>query len=129
MEKYQTCKHAESIGQIAVYVTPGCKRASMVRGNLVSSKKRCMECKYYEEREEKRDKDKGPEEIQHQQEPVPGSVLSLSPVQRVEGGAGGKDGHGKGKNDNRDAEGSSHRKRNRGSGNAKRRTPKEDGGH
>lgn len=39
MENYEVCKHVASIGQTAVYVTPGCKRANMIRGTLVSSKK------------------------------------------------------------------------------------------
>lgn len=49
-EKYQTCKHVEKIGQTAVYVTPGCPQANMIKGTLVSSKIRCRECKSWEER-------------------------------------------------------------------------------
>lgn len=47
-EKYRTCKHAEKIGQIAVYVAPGCPQASLIKGVLVSSKIRCRECKRWE---------------------------------------------------------------------------------
>lgn len=47
-EKYQTCRHVERIGQTAVHVTPGCPRANMIRGHLVSSKIRCRECKRWE---------------------------------------------------------------------------------
>lgn len=50
-EKYQTCKHVEKIGQTAVYVAPGCPRANMIKGTLVSSKIRCRECKSWEGRE------------------------------------------------------------------------------
>ena len=49
-EKYQTCKHAEKIGQIAVYVAPGCPQASLVKGHLASSKSRCRNCKRLEGR-------------------------------------------------------------------------------
>lgn len=47
-EKYQTCKHVEKIGQTAVYVTPGCPRANMIRGHLVSTKTRCRKCRRWE---------------------------------------------------------------------------------
>ena len=43
-EKYETCIHTEKVGQYAVYVTPGCPRASMIKGQLVSSKERCRKC-------------------------------------------------------------------------------------
>lgn len=49
-EKYETCKHAERVGQIAVYVKPSCPRLSIVKGNLVSSKVRCRECRSWEKR-------------------------------------------------------------------------------
>lgn len=29
--KYKTCVHVLSVGQYAVYVTPGCSRASMIK--------------------------------------------------------------------------------------------------
>lgn len=47
MDKYKTCKHAISVGEMAVYVTPSCPRASMIRGVLVSSKIRCQECRMW----------------------------------------------------------------------------------
>lgn len=50
-EKYQTCKHVEKIGQTAVYVTPGCPRANMIRGHLVSTKTRCRKCRRWKGRE------------------------------------------------------------------------------
>lgn len=43
--KYNTCRHVQSVGQFAVYVTPGCPRAEMVKGHLISSKWRCGECR------------------------------------------------------------------------------------
>ena len=43
--KHETCKYVESVGQLAVYVTPGCPRAEMLKGNLISSKWRCKECR------------------------------------------------------------------------------------
>lgn len=49
-QKYNTCIHAESVGVYAVYVKPSCPRASMVKGLLVSSKKRCEECRSYKPR-------------------------------------------------------------------------------
>lgn len=44
-KRYDTCKHVQRVGALAVYVTPGCRRASMIKGVRVSSKKRCEECK------------------------------------------------------------------------------------
>lgn len=54
MKKHETCKHAIKSGQIAVYVTPGCPQASLIKGVLVSSKIRCRECKSWEGRESDR---------------------------------------------------------------------------
>lgn len=48
---YRTCAHVESLGDFAVYVKPSCPRASMVMGRLVSSKKRCVECRVWRARE------------------------------------------------------------------------------
>lgn len=44
-KKYNTCKYKQKVGQIAVYVEPGCPRATMIKGQLVSSKQRCEECR------------------------------------------------------------------------------------
>ena len=38
------CDHVKSIGVMAVYVDPGCRRANMIKGMLVSSRRRCLEC-------------------------------------------------------------------------------------
>lgn len=38
------CDHVKSIGAMAVYVDTGCKRANMIKGMLVSSRRRCLEC-------------------------------------------------------------------------------------
>ena len=46
-EKYKTCKHST-----AVYVHPSCPRLSMIKGILVSSKRRCQECKSWERKDE-----------------------------------------------------------------------------
>lgn len=51
-EKYETCIHAEFVGELAVFVGPGCPRANMIKGKLVSSKHRCRECRSWEECEE-----------------------------------------------------------------------------
>ena len=48
MEKFETCKHALKAGTLAVYVTPGCPWADMIRGTLVSSKIWCRKCKAWE---------------------------------------------------------------------------------
>lgn len=42
--KYNTCVHKIKVGQIAVFVGSGCPRATMIKGELVSSKKRCEDC-------------------------------------------------------------------------------------
>ena len=38
------CIHVKSIGAMAVYVDPGCRSANMIKGTLVSSRRRCLEC-------------------------------------------------------------------------------------
>lgn len=50
-KKHETCKHAIRSGQMAVYVTPGCPQASMIKGVLVSSKERCRKCKNWERKQ------------------------------------------------------------------------------
>ena len=50
-EKYKTCVHAVNAGEIAVYVTTGCPRATLIKGTLVSSKHRCKGCRSWKGRE------------------------------------------------------------------------------
>ena len=38
------CCHVKSIGAMAVYVDTGCRKANMIKGMLVSSRGRCLEC-------------------------------------------------------------------------------------
>ena len=38
------CNHVKSIGAMAVYVDTGCRKANMIKGLLVSSRRRCLEC-------------------------------------------------------------------------------------
>ena len=38
------CDHVKSIGAIAVYVDTGCRSANMIKGTLVSNRRRCLEC-------------------------------------------------------------------------------------
>lgn len=59
MEKYETCKHAISVGRTEVYVGTGCPRANMIRGTLVSSKTRCRQCLRWEGREDAENAGKG----------------------------------------------------------------------
>lgn len=45
MDNYEVCKHVESVNSgIAVYVTRQCKKAHMMKGKLVVSKKECQSC-------------------------------------------------------------------------------------
>lgn len=45
MDNYEVCKHVESVNSgIAVYVTRQCKKAHMMKGKLVVSKKECQGC-------------------------------------------------------------------------------------
>ena len=44
MNNYEVCKHVESVGSIAVYVSKQCKKAHMLKGKLVVSKKECRSC-------------------------------------------------------------------------------------
>lgn len=45
MENWEICKHVDKIGQIAVYVHPGCPQAQCIKGVLVSTKNRCRHCR------------------------------------------------------------------------------------
>ena len=47
MEKYESCICVEKVGVTAVYVTPECKMASMIKEKLVSSKRRCEQCSHW----------------------------------------------------------------------------------
>ena len=38
------CNHVKSIGAMAVYVDTGCRKANMIKGMLVSSRRRCLDC-------------------------------------------------------------------------------------
>lgn len=49
-EKYETCRYAETVGNIVVYVKPACPRLSMIKGMLVTSKTRCRKCRSWEEK-------------------------------------------------------------------------------
>lgn len=40
----QQCDHVKSIGAMVVYVDTGCRSANMIKGTLVSSRRRCLEC-------------------------------------------------------------------------------------
>lgn len=44
MKNYEVCKHVELVGSIAVYVKKQCKKAHMLKGKLVVSKKECESC-------------------------------------------------------------------------------------
>ena len=49
-EKYITCKHSTGeYGQTAVHIHPSCPRLTMIKGKLVSSKRRCQECRSWED--------------------------------------------------------------------------------
>ena len=51
--KYKTCKHSTGkYGQTTVYVHPSCPRLTMIKGILVSSKRRCKECRSWERKDE-----------------------------------------------------------------------------
>lgn len=48
--KYEACQHVQRVGELAVYTDTGCPRATKVRGTLLSSKMRCVECHNWKER-------------------------------------------------------------------------------
>lgn len=50
----QQCDHVKSIGAMAVYVDTGCRKANMIKGMLVSSRRRCLECMITTKRNELR---------------------------------------------------------------------------
>lgn len=50
MKKYETCEHAEIIGQTCVWVKETCPAALLVFGHMVSTKERCEKCKHYKVR-------------------------------------------------------------------------------
>lgn len=39
------CIHVKSVGAMAVYVDTGCRKANMIKGMLVSSRRRCLRCR------------------------------------------------------------------------------------
>lgn len=53
-ENYETCRHVKEVGQIAVYVLPDCRNATMIKSVLVSSKNRCRKCNFWEGRDEEK---------------------------------------------------------------------------
>ena len=38
------CDHVKSIGAMAVYVDTCCRRANIIKGVMVSSRRMCLEC-------------------------------------------------------------------------------------
>ena len=42
---YKKCKHVKQIGQMAVYVTPGCPNGHLIKGYFVTTKHACENCK------------------------------------------------------------------------------------
>lgn len=53
-ENYETCRHVKEVRQIAVYVLPACRNATMIKGTLVSSKNRCRKCNFWEGKDEEK---------------------------------------------------------------------------
>lgn len=51
-KKYKTCAYVQSIGQYAVYTTPGCPRATMMKGYLLCIKSKCTDCRSYKPKED-----------------------------------------------------------------------------
>ena len=52
-EKYNTCLHAQSVGEIAVHTTPGCPRVHNIKGVLAVTKGECRRCRRWKPREER----------------------------------------------------------------------------
>jgi hypothetical protein len=50
-EKFRTCRHAEQVGEIAVYVKPTCPHLNLIKGKLVTSKRCCRSCSRWEAKE------------------------------------------------------------------------------
>lgn len=44
-ERCRTCRYAESIGQLAVYVSPNCPHGHLIRDRLVTPRRICEICK------------------------------------------------------------------------------------
>ena len=40
----QQCDHVKSIGEMAVCADTGCRKANMIKGMLVISRRMCLEC-------------------------------------------------------------------------------------
>ena len=47
-EKFDTCKHVKRVGNFAVYTKSTCNQATMIRGQLVVGKARCLKCELWE---------------------------------------------------------------------------------
>lgn len=41
---WEVCQNAETVGEMAVYVTPACPFFHMIHGQLVASKRDCRRC-------------------------------------------------------------------------------------
>lgn len=72
-KNYETCRHVESVGAVAVFVNQHCPRANMIKGRLVSSRKRCETCMSWRRKEGKGDAKTG-KENPYQGKPEPGTA-------------------------------------------------------
>ena len=49
---FKTCRFVEQEGQYAVFVTHGCRNVALVKaGKMVTPKKKCRDCLFWEPRE------------------------------------------------------------------------------
>lgn len=55
--KHETCRYAEKAWELMVYVTPGCPKAGILHGVLVSSKIQCRSCKEWRGKAYKNEKE------------------------------------------------------------------------
>lgn len=44
MKNFEKCEHVIEVGQMAVYVTPGCPNSHLIKGILATTKRRCNKC-------------------------------------------------------------------------------------
>lgn len=56
-EKFDTCKHVKRVGNFAVYTKSTCNQATMIRGQLVVGKARCLKCELWEPKKTGRKKE------------------------------------------------------------------------
>ena len=67
-ERAETCKHSTGrVGNTAVFTLPTCPYMHMIKNKIVTTRIRCKDCRFYEERKDARRQEETKKVIQIQQ--------------------------------------------------------------